>query len=134
MAYPTDTLYGLAVDPRSDAAVERLYEVKGRDERSAITLIAADVKQAGDVCRLEATHLQLARTFWPGPLTLVGDACAALPGRLLAGGRTVAVRVPAHPALASAIDTRKRKRCGDIVQLSSAETAESIRRIDPRCG
>jgi L-threonylcarbamoyladenylate synthase len=138
VAYPTDTLYGLAVDPRSDAAVERLYEVKGRDERSAITLIAADVTQAGEVCRLEATHLKLARTFWPGPLTLVGDARAALPGRLLAGGRTVAVRVPAHPAaraiaraLGFCITATSANRAGEAPAGSATEVAATVAdRID----
>ena len=42
VAYPTDTLYGLAVDPRNDAAVERLFAVKGRGAASAIALIAAE--------------------------------------------------------------------------------------------
>ena len=46
VAYPTDTLYGLAVDPRNAEAVRRLYELKGRAETSALTLIAADAGQA----------------------------------------------------------------------------------------
>ena len=46
VAYPTDTLYGLAVDPRNAAAVRRLYELKGRAEGSALPLIAADLAQA----------------------------------------------------------------------------------------
>src|SRR5215207_2442065 len=47
VAYPTDTLYGLAVDPRSAAAVRRLFDLKGRPETSALTLIAADMSQVG---------------------------------------------------------------------------------------
>ena len=44
VAYPTDTLYGLAVDPRNPEAVARIFAVKGRPETSALTLIAADVE------------------------------------------------------------------------------------------
>jgi L-threonylcarbamoyladenylate synthase len=102
VAYPTDTLYGLGVDPRQDAAVERLFAVKGRDAASAIPLIAADLEQACEVCRFGPVHLRLANAFWPGPLTLVGEAEPAISIRALAGGSTVAVRVPAH-AVARAI-------------------------------
>ncbi len=102
VAYPTDTLYGLAVDPRNDRAVGRLFRIKGRDERNAMTLIAANLEQACEACRFGPTHLRLAHAFWPGPLTLVGGAEPVLSRRLLAGGSTAAVRVPAH-AVARAI-------------------------------
>jgi L-threonylcarbamoyladenylate synthase len=102
VAYPTDTLYGLAVDPRSDDAVRRVFSIKGRDANNAIPLIAGSLEQASDVCELGALHLRLAHAFWPGPLALVGEADRALSRLLLAGGSTVVVRVPAH-AVARAI-------------------------------
>lgn len=96
VAYPTDTLYGLAVDPRRPDAVERLFLAKGRPAGLAVPLIAADPAQAARCAgRLTPLARALAERFWPGPLTLVVDAAPALNGRLLAGGRTVAVRVPA---------------------------------------
>jgi L-threonylcarbamoyladenylate synthase len=96
VAYPTDTLYGLAVDPRSDAAVERLFAIKGRQASTAIPLIAASLEQANDVGLFTEADLRLARTFWPGPLTVVVPARSGLTARLLGGGTTIAVRVPAH--------------------------------------
>ena len=97
VAYPTDTLYGLAVDPRRPDAVESLFRAKGRPAEMAVPLIAADAAQAarhaGPLTPLGRT---LAGHFWPGPLTLVVDAAPALNRRILAGGRTVAVRVPNH--------------------------------------
>jgi L-threonylcarbamoyladenylate synthase len=96
VAYPTDTLYGLAVDPRQDAAVDRLFEIKGRNVELAVPLVAASLEQARRAGRFAPTDLRLARRFWPGPLTLVVPAQHGLPARLLAGGTTVAVRVPAH--------------------------------------
>ena len=68
---PTDTLYGLAVDPRNAAAVQRLYALKGRPEASALTLIAADLAQARLAARLTPPAEVLARAWWPGPLTVV---------------------------------------------------------------
>jgi L-threonylcarbamoyladenylate synthase len=94
VAYPTDTLYGLAVDPRNGAAVRRLYELKGRPEDSALTLIGADlshVRAAGD---LTAQAERLAARWWPGPLTVVVSARPILAREVLAGGATVGVRIP----------------------------------------
>ena len=96
VAYPTDTLYGLAVDPRQDVAVARLFGIKGRDLASAIPLIAANDDQARAAGRFGELENRLARAFWPGPLTIVVPAHAALSTQLLAGGTTVGIRVPAH--------------------------------------
>jgi L-threonylcarbamoyladenylate synthase len=96
VAYPTDTLYGLAVDPRNSPAVQRLYALKGRPESSALTLIAADVDQARLAAQLTPAAEALARRWWPGPLTIVVLAGANLAAEALAGGRTVGVRVPDH--------------------------------------
>ena len=97
VVYPTDTIYGLGADPRQEAAVERLFEAKGRPPEMAIPLIAADIEQ---VQRCAGTLTPLARRlalkFWPGPLTLVIKAAPTLSRRLLADGDSVAVRVPSH--------------------------------------
>ena len=98
VAFPTDTLYGLATDPRNAEAVERLFELKGRAADVAVPLIAADAAQV-DLTVREWTPLahRLADRFWPGPLSLVLDAAPSLDAGVLGGGATVAIRVPAHP-------------------------------------
>lgn len=97
VAYPTDTLYGLAADPRSDAAVERLLAVKGRDRASAIALIAADAAMAEGVAASGFGPLErrLASAFWPGPLTIVVPAAPGMAAALAPHG-TLGVRIPAH--------------------------------------
>src|SRR4051794_20415110 len=70
VAYPTDTLYGLAVDPRNPAAVRRLYELKGRAESSPLTLIAGDMAHARAAGDFSADAERLAARWWPGPLTI----------------------------------------------------------------
>ena len=97
VAYPTDTMYGLAVDPRSDRAVEHLFEVKARDRTAAVALIAADLLQAQQAGVFGASELALARAFWPGPLTIVVPASSILSRSLTGDLQTVGVRVPAHP-------------------------------------
>ena len=96
VAYPTDTLYGLAVDPRRADAVERLYAAKGRAAAMAIPLIASSIEQAQEAGIFGERDLRLASVFWPGPLTIVVPARPVVSAAMLAGGTTVAVRVPAH--------------------------------------
>jgi L-threonylcarbamoyladenylate synthase len=97
VALPTDTLYGLAVDPFQAAAVERVFAVKGREAGRALPLIAADAAQvAARLGPLPPLGDRLAQRFWPGPLTLLVVAHAALPHGVTAGTGRVGVRVPAH--------------------------------------
>jgi L-threonylcarbamoyladenylate synthase len=101
VAYPTDTLYGLAVDPRNVAAVRRLFDLKGRPETSALTLIAAGAWQVREAAAMTVAAERLAARWWPGPLTIVVRARASLARETLAGGSTVGIRVPDHPVAAA---------------------------------
>src|SRR5262245_4236141 len=75
VAYRTDTQYGLAVDPRSPRAVQRLFDAKGRSATLAIPLIAADLSQVEQVAKfLSPQARRLISRFWPGPLTLIVPA------------------------------------------------------------
>jgi L-threonylcarbamoyladenylate synthase len=94
VAYPTDTLYGLAVDPRSPEAVARLFVVKRRDPGHAIPLIAADERQAAEAGEFTPLARQLVRTFWPGPLSIILQATRPIAGQVKADDGTIAVRVP----------------------------------------
>lgn len=96
---PTDTLYGLAVDPFNDLAVLRIFAIKGRPGDRALPLVASS---ADDVRRrlgaMSDVGQRLAERFWPGPLTLVMRAPEDLPVSVVASGGTIGVRVPAHAA------------------------------------
>ncbi len=97
VAYATDTLYGLAVDPGDERAVERLFEIKQRAGEQAIPLIAADVVAVeGRAGSMTPMARRLASRFWPGPLTLVIEALPGVSPSIHRGSGRVAVRVPAH--------------------------------------
>jgi L-threonylcarbamoyladenylate synthase len=97
VAFPTDTFYGLAADPRNAAGVARIFLVKGRDERQPLPLVAADQAQvAAAARRLSPLALRLGARFWPGPLTLVVEASPDILPTVHAGTGTVAIRVPGH--------------------------------------
>ena len=97
IAIPTETVYGVAALPLPDS-VERLIEVKQRSPDKGIQLLVDSIEQAAQMCVLSAAAEQLARTFWPGGLTLVLDRRpdSDLP-LLLGGGRpTLGLRLPDH--------------------------------------
>lgn len=97
VAFPTDTLYGLAIDPRQSAAARRLFAAKRRPAGLAVPLIAADAGQTGQaVQHLTPLARRIADRWWPGPVSMVLDAAPTLDPLLTAAG-TVALRVPAHP-------------------------------------
>ena len=96
VAFPTDTLYGLAVDPRCRDAVDRLFALKGRDATLAVPLVAADLEQAMLAADLGEREQRAAEAFWPGPLSIVAPANVCITREVLGGRQTVAIRVPAH--------------------------------------
>ena len=101
---PTDTVYGLAVDPSQPGATDRLFAIKERPTEAALPVLAADRDQAFALAgAVPAAARRLAERFWPGGLTLVIARKTGLPFDL--GGvddTTIGVRVPDH-AVARAI-------------------------------
>lgn len=98
VAFPTDTFYGLAADPRMPAAVARLFAVKGRPQGQAVPLIAADDAQVEAAAALNDAARRLAVAFWPGPLSIVLPARDVICAEARAADGTIAVRVPACDA------------------------------------
>jgi L-threonylcarbamoyladenylate synthase len=128
VAYPTDTLYALGVDPRSDSAVQALFDVKGRDPSLAIPLIAADIDQAQQAGALGPAERRLAESFWPGPLTIVVPAAGGL-SELLSTHGTLAVRVPSHAVargLAAALGACVTSTSANPSGKPAAQTADAV--------
>jgi len=97
-AFPTETVYGLGADARSDRAVAAIYAAKARPQFNPLIVHVASAGLAGELADLGDVGARLAAAFWPGPLTLVaplrpGNGLSAL---VTAGLPTVALRVPAH--------------------------------------
>ena len=95
IALPTDTFYGLAVDPVNLHAVDRIYDIKTRARHKPLSLLIADVAQAYGLARnIDTAFDRLAERFWPGPLTIIVRAGSRLPLRVTANTGNVALRVP----------------------------------------
>jgi L-threonylcarbamoyladenylate synthase len=98
VAFPTETVYGLGADARDDAAVRRIFAVKGRPADHPLILHFADADAALAAAReVPASARLLADALWPGPLTLILRRGAWVSDAVTGGQDTVGVRVPAHP-------------------------------------
>jgi L-threonylcarbamoyladenylate synthase len=105
VALPTDTVYGLAVDPSRPGAVETLFSLKERPLDVALPLLVGTREQVGIIAGpLDGAAEDLARRYWPGPLTLVvprRKGFAIDLGGPPSARQTVGVRLPAHPLVLS---------------------------------
>lgn len=95
---PTDTVYGIGVDPLNADAVEKLFVIKGRPEHKPIGLLVATLEQARTIGEITERALELARRHWPGALTLVVPPKVVL-ARWVgdAQAQSVGIRIPDHP-------------------------------------
>ncbi len=116
VVFPTETFYGLGTDAMNPKAVDRIFEIKGRDAKNPIPLII------GDPCHLITLIDELPdpgriliKYFWPGPLTIVFKASSAIIPALTAGTGKIGIRLSSHP-LASLIS---RKLSGPITATSA---------------
>jgi L-threonylcarbamoyladenylate synthase len=97
VAFPTDTVYGLASLPSREEYVERLFAAKGRNNSRAIAILIGNFTDLVKVVdHLDEIPERLAHHFWPGPLTIVVPKLAGLPDALSQDG-TIGVRMPDHP-------------------------------------
>ena len=135
VAFPTETVYGLGADAKSDAAVAAIFAAKGRPRFNPLIVHFKDAAAAATAVAFDARAKALAKRFWPGPLTLVlprleGAAVSLLAG---AGLDTLAVRVPSHPvaqallrSFAGPIAAPSANRSGAVSPTTAAHVAESL--------
>lgn len=108
VAIPTDTFYGIAADPFNLAAVEQIYQVKGRPETRALPILVNSVAQGLSLSRdVPYSFHKLAAKFWPGPLTLLVEASTGIPLKITANTGNVAVRWPKSAIVSAIIDLVK---------------------------
>lgn len=107
VAVPTETVYGLAADATNGEAVARIYAAKGRPSFNPLIVHVPNLAAAEAIGEFDGLAHSLAARFWPGPLTLVLPHRKDSPVALLAtaGLATIALRVPAHPAMQALLDT-----------------------------
>lgn len=99
-AIPTDTFYGLGVDPFNTGAIEKIYQIKGRDLNKPLLLLIETTKRLGSLIAETTKDSEiLMRELWPGPLTIIFRASPALPAILTADTGKIGIRLPASSFL-----------------------------------
>jgi L-threonylcarbamoyladenylate synthase len=120
VAFPTDTVYGVAAHLSRPEAIRRLYVVKGRSTDKAIAVLVGRVDDLASVTAdLTPAARALARRFWPGPLTLVLARHPGLPAAVSALA-TVGVRLPDHPVARALLE-----QVGPLAVTSANRTGEA---------
>ncbi len=118
IAIATDTVYGLACDPRRAVAVERVYTLKRRPAQLELTLLAASAEDLQGLVRFNDEARRLAARHWPGPLSIVlpvGEVRTAVPRH----GMTISCRVPGHDELRELL-----RRSGPLATTSANRHGE----------
>ncbi len=135
IAYPTETIYGLGADVLERKAVKRIYDLKARDYGLPISILVADLAMLREVVS-EVTDraLQLARRFWPGPLTILFPASEAIPKGLVTNTGKVGVRVSSHPVAAAIVNAFGRPITTTSANLSGFPPSLSVRHVQKYFG
>jgi tRNA threonylcarbamoyl adenosine modification protein (Sua5/YciO/YrdC/YwlC family) len=122
---PTDTVYGIGVDPLNESAVARLFDLKGRPEHKPVGLLVAGLAQARMVGEIEGLAEQLAIAHWPGALTLVVTPRVILANWVGDTQRhTVGIRVPDHALALELLEA-----CGPLA-VTSANRSGGVEATD----
>lgn len=130
VAVPTETVYGLAGNGLDAAAVEKIYEVKGRPEVKPVSLMVPGAAAMTKYCECVPKQAKyLAEKFWPGPLTIVLRAKDTVPEIVRAGGETVALRCPDHPMTLELLKKAKLPLAAPSANPSGAESPKTARQV-----
>ena len=122
VALPTETVYGLAANALDAHAVAKIFQIKGRPAHNPIIVHVVDIGMAKNcVADWPPLAAALAKSFWPGPLTLVLPRAEKIPDNVTAGGATVGVRWPGHPFMQAVI-----RECGFPLAAPSANLSNQI--------
>jgi L-threonylcarbamoyladenylate synthase len=128
VAFPTDTVYGLAASLESAETIAGLFRVKERPQDRAIAVLLGKSEQLGEVTQNpSADALRLAERFWPGPLTLVVPKHPEIPA-MISPRPTIGVRIPDHPA-ALALLAASGPLAVTSANLSGRENCRSAREV-----
>jgi len=132
--YPTDTIYGLGADALSDEAVEKIYQIKVRDEQKTIHAIVADIAMMEKYAEVSDMANMLIKEFLPGPLTLilkkregVDTGIGRLPGQ--GGINTIGIRIPNNPFCLALAKEFGKPITATSANLSGQKTERNIKAI-----
>jgi L-threonylcarbamoyladenylate synthase len=130
VAFPTETFYGLAGEAGNEAALEKIFRVKGREEGKPLLLLAADKSWLpGLVQEVPPLAERLIDGFWPGPLTLVFKASPQISPLLTANTGKIGIRVSSHSVARALVQAVGRPITGTSANLSGQPSTSSAQEV-----
>ncbi len=133
VAYPTETYYGLAVDPANPQAVKSLYALKKRSNKKALSLLVSDVAMLRKyVDEFPDSYKRLIDAFWPGPLTLIFKARDGCLQGLQKKDQTLAIRISSHPIAQKITDSYNKAITASSANISGqlpVNSADSVKAL-----
>jgi len=130
VAFPTDTTYGFGANIFCEPAIERLKKIKARRSNEPFVIIAPDTDWVGELAaNLTVRHRQLVDAYWPGPLTIVFEASAAVPEYLVGREGTIALRVPGDTLTQSILRACGMPLAAPSANLKGREPATCAREV-----
>lgn len=126
IVYPTDTFYGLGADPNNPAAVQKLFEFKGRQADQPILLLIHDIAEVQNwAAEISPQAERLMKKFWPGPLTLVFKAKKSVLPKLTAGTGTIGLRMPGNAQTLQLLSLLGSALTGTSANISGGRSLET---------
>ncbi|MFC7234899.1 L-threonylcarbamoyladenylate synthase [Halosegnis marinus] len=130
VVYPTETVYGLGADALNAAAVERVFDAKGRDRADPVSMAVPSVAAAAGPTRLTDRDRAFMEAFLPGPFTVVVERGPDVPDVLTAGRDRVGVRVPDHPVAVELLE-RAGPLTATSANVSGRGSVRTVSALDP---
>lgn len=131
IVFPTDTFYGLGVDPKNPDAVKRLFQIKGREARQPILLLIHGKDEVSDWAEnVNEQAERLMQMYWPGPLTLVFKANRQVLPILSAGTGTIGLRVPGNAVTRKLLELVNSALTGTSANISGGASPRAVGELD----
>jgi L-threonylcarbamoyladenylate synthase len=133
VVFPTDTVHGIGCVISDEKALERVYQIKGREMNQPSPVLVGNVKQAEEIAQLSEPARQLINHFWPGGLTIVVLAKENKVPKVVQGStNTVGLRMPNFPPVLKIIKQLKKPILGTSANYSKQPPAVSRETLDER--
>ena len=130
IVFPTDTVYAIGCNPFNDRAVERIFLLKHRVAEKALPVLCANLMDLENIVQVSNKVKRLARSFWPGPLTIICPLSNSnISPRLTANNSSLAVRIPGNPCTLSLLKF-SRYLVGTSANISGQESVKSPSQIN----
>ncbi len=131
IGYPTETVYGLGCDGLNPFAVEKIYQLKGRDYSLPLIILVNDKSSVYDLTTdIPEVAKLLMDEFWPGPLTMIFNVSSIVPDVLTAGKGTIGLRISSDPVCKILLEKFKKPLVSTSANPTGFKPAHSIEELE----